>query len=121
MAMSNATSIVGQWTAFVAWGDAGPPVNAGIFTFESDGSWSYQFGGGRWIQVEGLAFWNFTNAAGLVYTANVTRNAVDGIMGYAVADSNPGSGSFYAVRETGPAAAAAVPRGHDIVTGPHKA
>jgi hypothetical protein len=120
--MSNATSIVGKWTGFVTWGDSGPPVSNGstVWTFNADGSWSYEFGGGRWIQVEGLVTWNFTNAAGLIYTANVTRNALDGIMGYAVAGSSPGTGSFYAVRDTVGAAAAAVSHSHDLSKGPHK-
>jgi hypothetical protein len=121
--MSNATSIVGTWNGFVAWGDSGPPVSnaATVWTFKADGSWSYEFGGGRWIQVEGLVTWNFTNAAGLIYTGNVTLNAIDGIMGYAVAGLSPGTGSFYAVRqEAAGAAAAVVPRGHDLSKGPHK-
>ncbi len=127
--MSTATSIVGTWNGFVAWGDSGPPVSnaSTVWTFHADGSWTYEFGGGRWIQVEGLVAWNFTNAAGLIYTANVTRNGVDGIMGYATAGSSPGTGSFYAVREGGMvspevvrAASAAVPKAHDLMKGPHK-
>lgn len=130
--MSNATSIVGTWTGYVAWGCSGPPVSssATVWTFNADGSWSYEFGGGRWIQVEGLVAWNFkadTNeppivAEDLVYTANVTRNALDGIMGYPVAGSSPGTGCFYAVRhEKGAAAAAVAPsKGHDHSKGPSK-
>src|SRR5579871_4195700 len=121
--MSNATSIVGKWTGYVAWGDSGPPVSnaSTIWTFNSDGSWNYEFGGGRWIQVEGLVFWNFSNAANLIYSGNVTRNAIDGIMGYAVSGSSPATGSFYAVREAAAAAhAAAVSASHDLTRGPHK-
>jgi len=127
--MSTATSIVGAWNGFVAWGDAGPPVSnaSTVWTFHADGSWTYEFGGGRWIQVEGLVAWNFTNAAGLIYTANVTRNGIDGIMGYATSGASPGKGSFYATREGGMvhldvvrAASAAVPKGHDLMKGPHK-
>ena len=121
---TTATSIVGTWQGYVAWGDSGSPVSASstVWTFNSDGSWTYEFGGGRWIQVEGLVAWNFTNAAGLIYTANVTRNAVDGIMGYATTGS-PYTGSFYAVREQPAAAAAAaekaaVPGDHDLTKGP---
>jgi hypothetical protein len=123
--MSNATSIVGTWSGFVSWGDAGPPVSnaSTLWTFKADGSWSYEFGGGRWIQVEGLVAWNFTDndePAGLIYTGNVTRNAIDGIMGYANAGSTPGTGSFYAVREQAAGAAAAVvARGHDLTKRPH--
>jgi hypothetical protein len=61
--------------------------------------------------------WNFTNAAGLIYTSNVTRNAIDGIMGYANAGSTPGTGSFYALRQAA-GAAAAVAGGHDFSQGP---
>jgi hypothetical protein len=86
--MSNATSIVGTWNGFVAWGDSGPPVSNAttVWTFNADGSWTYELGGGRWFQVEGLGVWNFTDGkepAGLVYTVTVTRNAIDGMMGYA--------------------------------------
>lgn len=116
---TTATSIVGTWSGFVTWGDAGPPIgnSSTVWTFNGDGSWTYAFGGGRWIQVEGLVAWNFTNAAGLIYTANVTRNAIDGIMGYANAGSTPGTGSFYAVRQAA-GAAAAVAGGHDFSQGP---
>ena len=120
--MSNATSIVGTWNGFVAWGDSGPPVSnaSTVWTFKSDGSWTYEFGGGRWIQVEGLVAWNFTNAPGLIYTANVTRNGIDGIMGYAVSTPSPGTGSFYAVREALRRVALEAPKGHDLSMSPHK-
>src|SRR3954451_22870620 len=90
--MSTATSVVGNWDGHVAWGCSGPAVSDAStqWTFKADGSWTYEFGGGRWAQVEGLVFWNFTNAAGLIYTANVTRNALDGIQGYAVAGGATG-------------------------------
>ncbi|MGD0720989.1 MAG: hypothetical protein ABR970_08070 [Roseiarcus sp.] len=122
--MSNATSIVGTWNGFVAWGDSGPPVSNSmtVWTFKADGSWSYELGGGRWFQVEGLVTWNFTDnaePAGLIYSGNVTRNGIDGIMGYANAGSTPGTGSFYAVRQQpAGAAAAAVSKSHDLNRGP---
>ncbi len=127
--MSTATSIVGTWVGYVAWGCSGPPVSnaATVWTFNADGSWSYEFGGGRWIQVEGLATWNFSGDTGepqaakyLVYTANVTRNALDGIMGYPVAGASPGTGCFYAVRrEAVGAEAAAIPKTHDLTKRPY--
>jgi hypothetical protein len=120
---TTATSVIGTWRFYIDWGDSGSPVSNSNtpFTFKSDGSWTYAFGGGRWFQVEGLMAWNFTNAVGLIYTANVTRNALDGIMGYAV--TGPSStGAFYAVRQQPAAAAAAeeaaVPGDHDLATGP---
>ncbi|UWZ83837.1 hypothetical protein [Occallatibacter riparius] len=121
--MAAATNIVGTWDGHVAWGDSGPGVSNATtqWTFNPDGTWTYQFGGGRWIQVEGLVAWNFNKYPTLIYTANVTRNALDGIMGYAAAGSNPGTGSFFAVRkEAGAAAKARVPAaGHDLSVGPH--
>ena len=121
--MSTASSIVGTWYGYVAWGCSGAPIqNASTtWTFKADGSWSYEFGGGRWIQVEGLVAWNFKNAANLVYTANVTLNALDGIMGYPVA-GGIGTGCFYAVRQKPPGAAAehAAAKEHDLTLGPHK-
>jgi hypothetical protein len=129
--MSNATSIVGTWNGFVAWGCSGPPVSnsATVWTFHANGTWTYAFGGGRWIQVEGLVLWNFSDdkeeplaQKSLVYAANVTRNALDGIMGYPVGGSSPGTGCFYAVREkeAGAAAAEVVPASHNLTKGPHK-
>lgn len=129
--MSTATSIVGTWTGYVAWGCSGAPVSssATVWTFNADGSWSYEFGGGRWIQVEGLVAWNFTAdkseplaARYLIYTANVTRNALDGIMGYPVAEASPGTGCFYAVRQDpgAPGAAVVSSKGHDHSRGPSK-
>jgi hypothetical protein len=86
--MSNATSIVGIWNGFVAWGCSGLPVSnsSTVWTFHANG------------------------------------NALDGIMGYPVAGSSPGTGCFYAVREKEPGAAAAevVPASHDLTKGPHK-
>jgi len=127
--MSTATSIVGTWTGYVAWGCSGPPVSdsSTVWTFHADGTWTYEFGGGRWIQVEGLVAWNFSAdvgepqaAASLIYTANVTRNALDGIMGYPVAGSSPGTGCFYAVRQEGAPPKAAVRAAHDLTKGPHR-
>jgi hypothetical protein len=127
--MSTATSIVGDWNGFVAWGCSGPPVSDSStqWTFHADGTWTYEFGGGRWIQVEGLVAWNFSAdkeepqaAASLVYTANVTRNALDGIMGYPVAGSSPGTGCFYAVRKEKGKAEAKAPAGHNTSRRPHK-
>jgi hypothetical protein len=121
--MSTATSVVGSWDGHVAWGCSGPGVSdpSTQWAFKADGTWSYEFGGGHWIQVEGLVAWNFTNAAGLIYTANVTRNALDGIMGYAVSGASPGSGCFYAIRkEAEPHKALKVPAGHDLTVKPHK-
>jgi hypothetical protein len=121
--MASASSIVGTWYGYVAWGCSGPPVeNASTtWTFKNDGSWTYEFGGGRWFQLEGLVVWTFTNAANLVYTANVTLNALDGIQGYEQAGGS--TGCFYAVRQKPPGAAAAekeAKKGPDLTIGPAK-
>jgi hypothetical protein len=92
----GASSIVGTWNTSVDWGDTGSPIVPNPLTFNADGSWTYIFGGGRWIQMEGMYFFNFSNAAGLVYATNTTRDTVSGIMGYAVAGPNPGSGVWWA-------------------------
>jgi hypothetical protein len=44
-------------------------ITANPLTFNAGGSWTYVNGGGRWVQVEGMHSFNFTNAAGLVYAA----------------------------------------------------
>jgi hypothetical protein len=127
--MSTATSVVGTWNGFVAWGCSSPPVSdsSTVWTFNADGTWTYEFGGGRWIQVEGLVAWNFSAdkeeplaQASLIYTANVTRNALDGIMGYPVAGSSPGTGCFYAVREEASKPAARERATHNLSRGPRK-
>jgi hypothetical protein len=133
--MSTATSVVGTWIGHVAWGCSGAPVSnsSTVWTFHSDGTWTYEFGGGFWIQVEGLVAWNFKAdkneppivASSLVYTANVTRNALDGIMGYPVSGASPGTGCFYAVRQEEAVREAAVrevapSKGHDHSKGPRR-
>lgn len=124
--MATGSSIVGTWNVImVDWGGGGNPVKAAPFTFNANGTWTYQFGGGKWFQLEGMAAWNFDNAAGLIYTANVTIDAMVGIMGYATA--TPSKGCFYALRNAPPAAlataaAAAAPGGEaegaDAAVGP---
>jgi hypothetical protein len=95
-------SIVGTWNVVgVSW-DGGSVLKAGPFTFNANGTWTYQFGGGRWLQVGDAVFWNFTNAAGLVYSADTQANSMTGIMGYLTA--NGSKGSFYALRAAPPAA-----------------
>jgi hypothetical protein len=100
-----AASIVGTWDTFVDWSDNGQAIVANQFTINADGTWTYKFGGGRWQQQEGLCYFNFTNAPGLVYTANVTRDTLSGIMGYL----NPGesAGAWWGTRTGAPHALAA--------------
>jgi hypothetical protein len=107
--------IVGTWNVVgVSWG-GGPVLKAGPFTFNADGTWSYAFGGGRWLQVGDQVFWNFTNAAGLIYSANTHPASMTGIMGYPTPGGN--SGSFYALRSAPPAAPDASGDGGDALTG----
>src|SRR5258707_5831671 len=100
-----ASSIVGTWNTFVDWGDTGRPITANPLTFNADGSWTYVNGGGRWIQVEGMYFFNFTNAAGLVYSAHLTTGTGSRIFGYAVARSDPRSRVLVGTRPRAPPAA----------------
>ena len=126
--MAIGSSIVGTWNTFVDWGDNGMPQIASPLTFNSNGSWTYYFGGGRWIQMEGMFFFNFTNGPGLVYAANVTRDTLCGIMGYAASGSNPGSGVWWGTRpgaphfaaEPGTGKKAAEKPSHDYMRGPDK-
>jgi hypothetical protein len=91
-------SLIGTWGGMVSWGPSNNYTTAGAWTFKNDGTWSYASGGGRWIQVDDTAFWNFDNAPGLIYTCTVDANGLKGIMGYAKALPNPGKGRFYAMR-----------------------
>lgn len=123
--MATGSSIVGTWNLFVDWGCTGNPVVGGPLTFNANGSWTYAFGGGRWIQVEGMYFFNFNNPVGLVYTANVTKDALVGIMGYAVSGSNPGAGCWWGTRPGAPhlaakQTAAAQAKQQDLMIGPAK-
>jgi hypothetical protein len=81
-------------------------LNAGPFTFNANGTWTYQSGGGRWLQEAGVVVWNFTNASGLVYTANTQANSMTGIMGYLT--PNGLQGSFYALRAAPPPTPSAI-------------
>ena len=92
-------SIVGTWNGLVDWGCQGSTASAGPWTFKADGTWTYSFGGGRWVQVGDMVCWNFTNAPGLIYCSNLSRDSMQGIMGYASASPNPGTGCFYGLRQ----------------------
>ena len=124
--MAIGSSIVGTWNTFVDWGDTGSPIVANPLTFNSNGSWTYVFGGGRWIQMEGMFLFNFSNAPSLVYSANVTRDTLCGIMGYPVAGNSPGSGVWWGTRPGAPHLAAAHEADlakkaeHDLMLGPVK-
>ncbi len=97
--MASGKSIIGNWSAFIDWGCDGNPIHVGdSVTFNTNGTWTYSYGTGRWVQAEGMVFFNFDKNPGLVYTANVTRNAMVGIMGYATVPPNDGSGCFYFTR-----------------------
>ena len=118
--MAAGTSVIGDWQSFVDWGCGGPVFQATLFTFNANGTWTYRFGGGEWIQVEGLVIFNFSDAPGLIYSGNVTRDAVNGIMGYVAQQF---SGCFYLIRLpsiTGhpPPERAEVAEGTDVALGP---
>jgi hypothetical protein len=103
------TGLAGTWSGMVEWEPSGTYVSAGPWTFKTDGTWSYAFGGGRWIQVDATAIWTFSNAAGLVYTGTVSAGGLKGVMGYTTAGSNPGKGRFTGTRIAAEAAEAALP------------
>jgi hypothetical protein len=122
--MSTASSIVGTWNTFVDWGSTGHPILANPLTFNADGTWTYNSGGGRWLQIEGQFFFNFTNAAGLIYVANTTLDCVSGIMGYPTPGGS--NGVWWGTRPGAPHAAdqalhaLAAKGAHDALIGPHK-
>jgi hypothetical protein len=91
-------SLVGTWGGMVDWEPFGSYVSGGVWTFKNDGTWSYRFGGGRWIQIGDTAIWTFSNAPGLVYTCTVKVSGLEGVMGYTTAPPNPGKGRFTATR-----------------------
>jgi M6 family metalloprotease-like protein len=102
-APSVMTDLTGTWAVVgVDWGCTGSVATAGPFTFNADGTWSYAFGGGRWFQVGDKVTWNFTNAAGLVYSADASASAMSGAMGYLTAGGI--KGCFYALRTPTPSA-----------------
>lgn len=100
-------SIVGSWDVIdVDWGSTGITVKAGPFSFDEDGRWTYRYGGGRWFQVGNMVMWNFENLPDLIYSANVTANAMNGVMGYA-REASEDRGCFFGLREPLPSAAPA--------------
>jgi hypothetical protein len=79
-------SIVGKWKLTTDFGCDGSIAGTFDQTFNADGTWSNSLGSkGRWFQVEGLATWDFDNAAKLVYAANVAGSWVSGSLGYTTA------------------------------------
>lgn len=111
--MATGTSVVGEWNLFVDWdcdGKIETQPGDGPIIFRENGSMSGG-GFGNWIQVEGMVAWSFYPLApiGLFYTANVTRDAMIGVMGF-VGESRRGSGQgcFYATRASSGEVAAAL-------------
>lgn len=91
-------SLIGTWGGMVDWEPFDNYIAAGAWTFKNDGTWTYAYGGGRWIQIGDNAIWTFNNASGLIYTCTVTANGLQGVMGYTTAPPNPGKGRFTATR-----------------------
>ena len=90
-------SLIGTWGGMVDWEPFDSYVAAGTWTFKNDGTWSYAYGGGRWIQIEDTAIWTFSNAPGLVYTCTVSTSGLKGVMGYTTVSPNT-KGRFMATR-----------------------
>jgi hypothetical protein len=98
---TDMSSVVGTWTRIgIDWGNDGTIAYTGPFTFNADNTWTYSFGGGKWTQVGDMVFFTFDSAAGLVYVANINRNAMNGIMGYVGTGSK---GVWYGLRTQPPA------------------
>jgi hypothetical protein len=98
-------SIVGTWNSFVDWLGSGP-IASNPLTFNEDGTWTYPFGGGTWVGVQGMLFFSFTDRSDLVYAANVNTDVLSGIMGY-LGDDNLVTGVWWATRPGAPQAAIA--------------
>lgn len=84
-AKASTIDIVGNWNLYVNWSCNTPgtsPIFASVLTFNADGTWTYPYGGGRWYQSAGMLIFKFTSYPELVYSGNVTQNAVVGIQGY---------------------------------------
>jgi hypothetical protein len=94
--MATGTSVVGSWQNYVHWNNLFV-MKGEIFTFKADGTWTYTFGGGRWIQIEGMMFLNFDSTPKLVYAGNVTPDTIAGIMG--ILSANGSQGTFYMIRQ----------------------
>ena len=98
-------SIVGTWQITTDFGCDGSIAGTFDQTFNADGTWTNSLGSnGRWFQVEGLATWDFNNAAKLVYAANVAGSWMAGSLGYTT--SGGLRGCFGAHREGIPGLAA---------------
>jgi len=82
------SSVVGKWDILVDWFDKGNQLKAGTFNFKSDGTWTYEFGGGLWTQKEELVTWTFTNAKGLTYNGKISSSGMEGTMGYSGATNS---------------------------------
>ena len=102
--MATVTSVVGAWNLFTDWncdGKLSPDMNDTPIIFQEGGGVKGGGGFGNWIQVEGMVVWSFwpLHPIGLYYTANVTRDALIGIMGFVNWRGSGGQGGcFYATR-----------------------
>ena len=83
---STASTVLGNWTAITHWGNKPYPFPPSALVFNQNGSFNWGHDSGWWIQNEGLLFLFFPAQdfpPGLIYTANVTSDALVGVMGYA--------------------------------------
>jgi hypothetical protein len=81
-----ASSVLGKWTVITHWGDQPYPFPPSDLDLKQDVSFDWAGGySGWWIHNEGLLFLfpDQDFPPGLIYTANVTSEALVGIMGYA--------------------------------------
>jgi|GEM_PF-2448121 len=103
-AKASTIDIVGSWDLYVNWNCNTPgtsPIFASVLTFNADNTWTYSFGGGDWYQSAGMLIFDFTSPNDLIYSGNVTQNAVVGIQGYI---SGGSQGCWYMVESSTAAA-----------------
>ena len=113
-------NVVGSWVITTDWGCDGSITGSFNQTFHADGTWtSTPFAhNGRWIQVEGLVVWTFSDIANLVYSGNLSGSWMAGIEGYEAAGGIKGCyGAHRAGVPGAPALAPAAAAGHDPALG----
>lgn len=103
----DGTGVQGVWDVVrIDWGCDGSVGTAGPFAFDSDGTWNYRHGTGKWSQVGDLVIFDFDAVDGLVYSAVVSADSMTGMMAYV---GGAGKGCFSALRAAPSSAGAEMP------------
>jgi len=85
------------WDTFVDWGCTGSPILANPLTFNANGSWTYVNGGEDGYKSK-VCISQLHQRSWACIHRNVTKDALLGIMGYAVSGSSPGAGCWWGTR-----------------------